>query len=104
MLRVGWKHIIMEFYGSHSNNYSKLIKLLYTTRMQLKNLAKKDEKLKNIFQSSQFWKKYTKKLQYSIKGGLCNVKHIQCHCPKYYDDQLFASNEYGEYAYNLLLP
>lgn len=31
----------MEFYGNHSNNYFKLIVLLYATQMQLKNLAKK---------------------------------------------------------------
>jgi hypothetical protein len=57
-----------------------------------------------MFKSSQFWKKYTKKLQYSIKGGLCNVRHIQCHCPKYFDDRLFAFNELGEHAYNFLPP
>jgi hypothetical protein len=50
MLRVGWKHVIMEFYGSHSNNYSKLIKSCCTQlKCNWKILQKKDEKLKIMF-------------------------------------------------------
>jgi hypothetical protein len=59
----------------------------------------------NLYFNPPKSEKVTQINQYSIKGGLYNVKYTQCqYSPNYYDYGLFVSSGVVEHAYNFLPP
>jgi hypothetical protein len=92
-VREGWKYGTMDFFGCHTFDFYGLGQVLfYIAQIHLRNVVKRKWETENDNVTFPTLKILLKKYQYSIQGGLCNVRHIQCPNPNNHPYGLFNSS------------